>query len=544
MDDCVGPFRLLRELGRGQNGAVFEAHDTRRDEIVALKVLRIALPEGDPDAADSGPESVAPLRFVREADAIRRLSHPNIVRIRDAGADRNRLYIAMERLHGETLRAKLQRGPLPVPEALSIALQVAAALAFAHGQGIMHRDVKPDNIFLLPDGTAKLMDFGAARVTGENSLTQTGSVIGSPAYMAPEQVSGEETDGRTDVWGLGATLFETVTGQKPFPGDSVASVMYAILHRRPDLSLVPWPALAHVLEKALAKRPSARPTSAAAFADELRRLPAMGDTPTPRGRAAFVPARSLLLAGSAVAAATLLLPIWLLRPQARTSDDRPIAASSGLPAVSAPPTSTVVGKPPTSAQAPAAPQASRTAARPPVVAPVTVEEQHRERAETRPPSPAALPGTAKPASPAKPKRPDRQQSGPVLAGERETPPPVRPAPEREADPEVVTIVLPDEDPAPPKDGAGGGDREALAQFHPWPNLPRSLRGFRGEVSLLVSVDEDGLVTEVEIVKSSGNREVDARARRAALRWEYSPAIKNGRAVPTHMEEVLTFEGTP
>ena len=190
VDGCVGPYRLLREIGRGQNAQVFEAHDARRDEVVALKVLHAVPNDGCADAP-AGPTLPPPpgeaglLRFVREADAIRRLSHPNIVRIRDAGVDRGRFFIAMERLRGETLRARLQRGRLGVDEAAAVGLQVAAALAFAHDRGITHRDIKPDNLFLLPDGTVKLMDFGAARVTGEHSLTQTGSVIGSPA--APEK---------------------------------------------------------------------------------------------------------------------------------------------------------------------------------------------------------------------------------------------------------------------------------------------------------------------------------------------------------------------
>jgi serine/threonine-protein kinase len=211
---------------------------------------------------------------VREADAIRRLQHPNIVRIRDAGvAPDGRLYIAMERLVGETLRARLageRGGPLAPRVAIEIALQIAGALSLAHAHGTFHRDIKPDNIFLLPDGTAKLMDFGAARIDGEQSLTQTGNVIGSPAYMAPEQVVGEPADARTDVWGLAATLFEMVAGQKPFPGDAVAAVMYAILHRRPNFAPVPSPALAAVLERALAKRAAARYATMGEFAGALR----------------------------------------------------------------------------------------------------------------------------------------------------------------------------------------------------------------------------------------------------------------------------------
>lgn len=329
LSEFVGPFRLLREIGRGQNATVFEAHDTRRDEVVALKVLPV--PEAGPEDDASNQEETTLLRFVREADAIRRLSHPNIVRIRDAGAAEGKLYIAMERLHGDTLRARLTHGPILLSDATSIGLQVAGALRYAHEQGITHRDVKPDNIYLLPDGTAKLMDFGAARVLGEHSLTQTGSVIGSPAYMAPEQVAGETTDGRTDVWGLGATLFEAVTGAKPFAGDSVAAVMYSILHKRPDFSLVPSAALAHVLEKALAKKPGARTASARALGDELRGLDAQSGAPTWRGRSAPLVHPVLLL--GLLALAGLLLWGYLLRPQTRTLREQnlvvPVAPVAG-----------------------------------------------------------------------------------------------------------------------------------------------------------------------------------------------------------------------
>ena len=182
----------------------------------------------------------------------------------------------MENLAGETLRCRLLRdAPLSIPQAAAIAIRIAEALHYAHGRGIIHRDVKPDNVFLAdnPDdlaGTPKLMDFGIARVLSDQSQTQDGTIVGSPAYMSPEQINGLALDGRTDVFSLAVMLTEMVTGAKPFEAETIPAVMQKILRHAPNLRGVADRPLRRVLAKALAKNPKRRPRDAAAFADALR----------------------------------------------------------------------------------------------------------------------------------------------------------------------------------------------------------------------------------------------------------------------------------
>lgn len=526
MDESIGPFRLLREIGRGQNGAVYEAHDTRRDEVVALKVLQVGAAAGsEPGPSDTGAasprEEATLLRFVREADAIRRLQHPNIVRIRDAGADKGKLYIAMERLHGETLRSRLLQGPLSVDAAVDIALQVASALTFAHEQGITHRDVKPDNIYLLPDGTVKLMDFGAARVTGENSLTQTGSVIGSPAYMSPEQVSGAQVDGRTDVWGLAATLFEAVTGTKPFPGDSVAAVMYSILHKRPDFALLPHSGLTPVLEKALAKKPAARYASAAEFAEGLRCLPGPGcETGVRRQRSPLMHPVALL--GGVLASLLLLAGLLLVRPRPDPVRSTVLVAPpASVPASSARSTRTAQAD-----RAPVPPRPHPVAASPAVL----VEEWQGEKvkpsstAQAAPPPPPTAEATVPTATRS---RPIRQPKVPVVE--------VSPSPPATEDDEEATSTSEDQS-AP-----ASSDAEAKPKDHPIPALPDELSEFVGDVRVRVDVDENGRVLSVSVADSSGNEAVDWEALRTVRRWRFTPAKKGGRAVASQTEVIVGWE---
>lgn len=277
----LGRYRLQREIGRGFSSVVFEAVDLQRQRTVALKVLTFLQnlsPERRGDLSE---------RFAREARAISALSHPNIVAIYEVGhADDGREFIAMEMLAGETLRARLGRdGALPPSEAATITLQLADALQYAHERGIVHRDVKPDNVFVLPDGRIKLMDFGVAHVLSDEALTQTGTVVGSPAYMSPEQINGEHLDGRSDVFSLGVVLAEMVVGHKPFEAPTIPAVMHRILNRPPQMETVGPRVLRRVIEKALSKPRQTRFQSAALLADALRRqvlpeLPAWEPTST------------------------------------------------------------------------------------------------------------------------------------------------------------------------------------------------------------------------------------------------------------------------
>lgn len=220
----LGPYRIIRVLGAGSMGTVYEALDTRLNRSVAIKVAGSRFSE----------------RFEHEAHAIAALNHPNICTLHDVGPN----YLVMELVDGATLAARIKAGPLPMEEALRIAAQIADALDAAHEKGIVHRDLKPANIKVKPDGTVKVLDFGVAKsmlarpATGEPA-TETGVVMGTAAYMAPEQARGEKVDKRADVWAFGAVLYEMLSGQRPFRGASPAEVVASVLKDEPDYSQVP-----------------------------------------------------------------------------------------------------------------------------------------------------------------------------------------------------------------------------------------------------------------------------------------------------------------
>lgn len=217
----LGRYEVVRELGRGAMGTVYLGRDPKINREVAIKTLRY---EGIDDAQMQEVKQ----RFFQEAEAAGKLSHPNIMTIYDVGEDFDVVYMAMELLDGTELSAHCQRESLlPAREALRVAAAVASALDYAHDKGVVHRDIKPANIMLLKDGGVKVTDFGIARVVGSAS-THTGMVLGTPSYMSPEQVAGEKVEGPSDLFSLGAVLYELLSGEKPFKGDSVASIMFSI----------------------------------------------------------------------------------------------------------------------------------------------------------------------------------------------------------------------------------------------------------------------------------------------------------------------------
>lgn len=286
----LGKYQIIREIARS-NDIVYEAYDPVMNRRVAVKEL--AVPPGS--TQQSKEERVK--RFMREAKAAGSLSHPNIVTIFEVGEDAGRFFIAMEYLDGKTLRNEIDAsGFLPVARAVDIAVEVLNALEFSHRNGVVHRDVKPENVQLLADGRVKLTDFGIARLVFEPNITMDGQVFGTPSYMSPEQVVGKEIDVRSDVFSLGTILYEMLSGQKPFKGDNVVAISYAITHKDPD----PLPQVPHgvwqVVRRALEKSPAQRYDSAKQMADALKAA-AVAQEPMPP---AFQPAASFVVAGPSV----------------------------------------------------------------------------------------------------------------------------------------------------------------------------------------------------------------------------------------------------
>lgn len=252
----LGRYKIVREIARS-NDIVYEAQDPQVGRRVAVKELALA-----PDAA--GAARVDRIeRFYREARAAGQLSHPNIVTIHEVGEDAGRYFIAMEYLEGQTLRERLTaNGPLPLTEVVRIGIALADALDYAHRAGIVHRDIKPDNVHVLPNNHIKLTDFGIARILSESALTVAGQIFGTPSYMSPEQIKGLPIDARSDIFALGILLWEMTAGRKPFTGDSVVTITYHICNDPTPPVPGATPALEAVIQRATQKDPNARFTSA------------------------------------------------------------------------------------------------------------------------------------------------------------------------------------------------------------------------------------------------------------------------------------------
>ena len=266
----LGRYEVLRELGKGAMGVVYLGKDPKINREVAIKTLRF---EDEFDAADM---KAMKERFFREAESAGRLVHPNIVTIYDAGDDGDISYIAMELLSGTDLKDFTTKDKLlPVAMTLENIAKVAEALDYAHGQSVVHRDIKPANIMRLKDGAIKVTDFGIARITSQ-SKTATGTVMGTPSYMAPEQLAGNKVDGRADLFSLGVTLYELLTGEKPFTGESVATLMFRIAnepHPRILTIRTDLPAGCDaIIDKALQKNPDNRYLRGSEMASDLRAL--------------------------------------------------------------------------------------------------------------------------------------------------------------------------------------------------------------------------------------------------------------------------------
>ena len=281
----LGPYEILARLGEGGMGEVYRARDPRLGREVAIKTIHERR-AGDLDAR---------LRFGRETRAVAALSHPNILAIHDVGEDGEVAFAVMELLEGETLRGRLDRGPLPLSEAVAVVAAIADGLAAAHARGIVHRDVKPANVFLTTDGRVKILDFGLARDaalpfgergsrSGDAQRTRRspGTLIGTVDYMSPEQVRGQVADARSDVFALGTVLYETLAGRRPFARATAGDTLAAILKEDPpSLPSQTPPAIVRLMSRSLEKDSARRTLTARDFAAALRDLAA---TPAPEER--------------------------------------------------------------------------------------------------------------------------------------------------------------------------------------------------------------------------------------------------------------------
>jgi len=263
----LGRYEILQELGRGAMGVVYKARDPNIDRLVAIKVIS---PEAgmDPDKAKELRD-----RFQREARAAGRLSHQNIVTIYDSSEVEGRAFLVMEFIEGKTLESLINAGMMfSLQDVASIGNQVAQALDYAHQNGIVHRDIKPANVMLTGTGLVKVADFGIARIT-ETSVTRTGLAVGTPSYMSPEQVAGQKVDGRSDQFSLGVLIYELLSGEKAFPGDSLTTVLYRIMQAEPIPLRQVNPGLPEavdvIIRKAMAKNPNERYPRAADFGRDL-----------------------------------------------------------------------------------------------------------------------------------------------------------------------------------------------------------------------------------------------------------------------------------
>jgi len=263
----LGRYEILEKLGEGAMGVVHRARDSGLGRVVALKML----------AAEYGGEEELHARFRREAEAIGRLNHPNIVAVHDTGDADGRLYLAMELLEGDDLRALIEAAPPPpLADRVRILAQVCDGLGYAHSRGVVHRDVKPANILVTTSATAKILDFGLARVAARPAITQRGAILGTPHYMSPEQAGGQPLDHRSDIFSAGSVFYELLGLQKPFNGRTLHSVLHQILSEAPEPLLALGPELperlAAVVHRMLEKDPARRYQSMEQVATELRQI--------------------------------------------------------------------------------------------------------------------------------------------------------------------------------------------------------------------------------------------------------------------------------
>jgi eukaryotic-like serine/threonine-protein kinase len=345
----LGPYEITAAIGAGGMGEVYQATDTNLKRQVAVKVL--------PDSLAGDVERLA--RFRREAEVLAALNHPNIAQIYGLERSDSSTALVMELVEGPTLADRIARGPIPLDEALPIARQIAEGLEAAHDLGIVHRDLKPANVKVRPDGTVKVLDFGLAKAGGPDAsdrravavtnsptltspalMTAAGMILGTAAYMSPEQAKGRPADRRADMWAFGCVLFEMLTGRQTFPGEDVTEVLAAVVRAEPDWSALPKttpPAIETLLRRCLRKDPRQRLADAATARLEI------DDALAGRGpvkAADLQPRKTGISIGVAVAAGTALVAVgallsWTLKPGLPAAPSRPTEVEVSLPSADA-----------------------------------------------------------------------------------------------------------------------------------------------------------------------------------------------------------------
>ncbi len=308
----ISHYKILSKLGEGGMGVVYKAQDLKLPRFVALKFLT-------PTFGDD----VGKKRFIHEAEAASALDHPNICGIYEIDETPDgRLFLSMPCYEGETLQQKIERGPLKLDEVIELAVQVASGLSKAHDKGIVHRDIKPGNIFLTGDGLVKIVDFGLAKLAAQTGLTRSGAVVGTATYMSPEQARGDEVDHRSDIWALGVVLYEMVTGRLPFKGEHEPAIVYSIMNEKPEpvtalRTGVPM-GLERLIDKCTAKNPAERYQHADELIVDLKRvkndLAGVTDTAAARSTAGAAGKRHGRLWIASVLVVVLAAAFFILRP--------------------------------------------------------------------------------------------------------------------------------------------------------------------------------------------------------------------------------------
>ncbi len=545
----IGKYDIVRELGRGAMGIVYEGVDPYIGRKVAIKTIRFDVLTAPAEQQE------AQQRFMREARSAGNLSHPSIVTIYEVGEHEGLSFIAMEFIAGESLESMIaaRRRP-PFEGVVDLIAQIGDALDYAHRNGIIHRDIKPANILVATDGRPRIVDFGIARIAS-SSLTQTNTVLGTPSYMAPEQIAGLPVDHRADLFALGAILYELLTFERAFSGDNVTTVIYKIMNVAPPSPRVFDQSLSSgldaVLSVALAKDPAERYQSGRALAEDLRnyeqfedggaRAPAQTMTATvvptaiPTGPTVAPPSRSrrtLLLAvvGTMMAVLVIAVVAGLLlsrRGERYTATDGSVASGAAIPDASA------SAAPTTSAPAPVAPSPTIDAStRPPAAA-------------GAPPSGSVAMTPLKPVAPPKPVAPLSRptQSAPSAAGALR-----QSAPTKLADPKAL-VQEPDRASAPSVPlgrvyEATDVDQRPRVLRHVDPIYPEEAARLRLQDVVVVKalVGPTGRVEDTQLLRRSvKDVAFNTAALNAVRQYTFAPARKKGQSVSCWFNVGVPFQ---